>query len=688
MSDITVGSVAVDIVPDTRGFAEKLKAKLADLTADIRITADTTEARAQIEELTRSRSTTINANADTTEAEAQLDAVARTREAGIRADASGISGLVAGALALGPALIPVTAAITGLVAALGAPLAVAGGGLTVFGVISGMAIKSTEKQKKQIDDLKKKVDAAKLSLSQTNASIAASSSPNSASADARRAAAQKKVTDAVAAYHVALSALSPAQKRFLTAQEALKESFHKLITAAGPAVFGPFTAAMRALAALMPRLAPILHSVSSALSSVLLDIKRSVQGGQLGKFIDTLGTFAGPMITTFAVVLENIATGFVGLLAAFTPLAGGLLNKVSSLSSAFADFGRTAGTNKGLQSFIAYVQQVGPQVAAVLGEVITAVVHLAVALAPIGSVSLGSIGVIAKIISAIPTDVILSLVAGFIAYAAAIRIITPLIKAWAVVQAILDGELALNPIGIVVVALAALVAELVYAYKNSETFRAIVQAAFEAVAKAVDFAKDHWKLLIALLLGPFGAAIIFVVDHLHTVENVARTVFKFIVDAFLSLVGAIVHGAAKAFGWVPGIGPKLKAAASAFDDFRDRVNAALDGIQSLKVIHLDVQVTKSTNATVGEAAAAPRKRASGGPVVAGRTYLVGERGPELVKFPASGEVVPNHALGSEVGGIDHEQATYRGFSRALRDGKVVVVPRDTLTEADLQVGVL
>lgn len=106
------------------------------------------------------------------------------------------------------------------------------------------------------------------------------------------------------------------------------------------------------------------------------------------------------------------------------------------------------------------------------------------------------------------------------------------------------------------------------------------------------------------------------------------------------------------------------------------------------MIHLDVQVTKSTNATVGEAAAAPRKRASGGPVVAGRTYLVGERGPELVKFPASGEVVPNHALGSEVGGIDHEQATYRGFSRALRDGKVVVVPRDTLTEADLQVGVL
>jgi tape measure domain-containing protein len=38
-------------------------------------------------------------------------------------------------------------------------------------------------------------------------------------------------------------------------------------------------------------------------------------------------------------------------------------------------------------------------------------------------------------------------------------------------------------------------------------------------------------------------------------------------------------------------------------------------------------------------------RATGGPVVPGRTYMVGERGPELVRFGASGQVIPNHALG-------------------------------------------
>lgn len=37
-------------------------------------------------------------------------------------------------------------------------------------------------------------------------------------------------------------------------------------------------------------------------------------------------------------------------------------------------------------------------------------------------------------------------------------------------------------------------------------------------------------------------------------------------------------------------------------------------------------------------------RASGGPVGAGKTYLVGERGPELFTPPSSGNIVPNHTL--------------------------------------------
>jgi phage-related protein len=45
-------------------------------------------------------------------------------------------------------------------------------------------------------------------------------------------------------------------------------------------------------------------------------------------------------------------------------------------------------------------------------------------------------------------------------------------------------------------------------------------------------------------------------------------------------------------------------------------------------------------------------RAAGGPVSAGTTYLVGERGPELFTPSGSGSIIPNHRLGGGGGGMN------------------------------------
>jgi TP901 family phage tail tape measure protein len=58
------------------------------------------------------------------------------------------------------------------------------------------------------------------------------------------------------------------------------------------------------------------------------------------------------------------------------------------------------------------------------------------------------------------------------------------VRSFAEAWALLDAAMAANPIGIVVVAIGALVAALVYAYTHSETFRAIVQGAFNGIKVA------------------------------------------------------------------------------------------------------------------------------------------------------------------------------------------------------------
>ena len=95
--------------------------------------------------------------------------------------------------------------------------------------------------------------------------------------------------------------------------------------------------------------------------------------------------------------------------------------------------------------------------------------------------------------------------------AVAIKAIMIATKAWAAIQEILNLELLANPIGITIVAVAALAAGIAVLYARSETFRKIVSGAFRAVADAAkdvwNWIEGHWKLLAAILLAPFAPVI-------------------------------------------------------------------------------------------------------------------------------------------------------------------------------------
>lgn len=101
---------------------------------------------------------------------------------------------------------------------------------------------------------------------------------------------------------------------------------------------------------------------------------------------------------------------------------------------------------------------------------------------------------------------------------------------------------------------------------------------------------------------------------------------------FSEVVGNIVNGAATAFGWIPGLGPKLEAAAKNFNAFRDRVNAALDGIEDEIV---NVTYRQQGRAVQGSSVfqSGIGGYAAGTPSARPGLAWVGEGGrPELVNF--------------------------------------------------------
>lgn len=109
-------------------------------------------------------------------------------------------------------------------------------------------------------------------------------------------------------------------------------------------------------------------------------------------------------------------------------------------------------------------------------------------------------------------------------------------RAYAAAQWLLNAAMSANPIGLIILAIAALVAIVIVAYKRSETFRRIVGKAFEWVQKAASAAwqwiKGNWPLLLAIITGPIGLAVRWVVNNFDRILAVVRTIPDRIRSAF------------------------------------------------------------------------------------------------------------------------------------------------------------
>jgi hypothetical protein len=221
-------------------------------------------------------------------------------------------------------------------------------------------------------------------------------------------------------------------------------------------------------------------------------------------------------------------------------------------------------------------------------------------------------------------------------FAATIIAVVAGLKAWAIIQGILNVVLAANPIGLVVIGIAALVAGIIWAFKNVGWFHDALVGAFQGIQKAAQFFAPLVKAAIDVVIGVFSlwwnyyakpilsafwAALKFaweraqqfasvVAAAFNAIKEPARVAIKFVIDTFLGMVENILTGASKAFGWVPGLGDKLKTAAGEFRKFRDNVNNALDGVKdqavNIAIKYSSTGVNLTSPSSVG-------RRATGGP---------------------------------------------------------------------------
>lgn len=136
-------------------------------------------------------------------------------------------------------------------------------------------------------------------------------------------------------------------------------------------------------------------------------------------------------------------------------------------------------------------------------------------------------------------------------------------------QWLLNAAMSANPIGIVVIALVALVGAVIWAWNNIDGFRAFVTTAWEwiktttvtvfnsvvtfigtaidaignfftvtlpgAVQTVLDWLGANWPLVVSIITGPIGALVVFVITHWNQIKATTVAVFT-AVSTFLATI--------------------------------------------------------------------------------------------------------------------------------------------------------
>lgn len=218
--------------------------------------------------------------------------------------------------------------------------------------------------------------------------------------------------------------------------------------------------------------------------------------------------------------------------------------------------------------------------------------------------------------------------AAALALAAATATETTVTEGATVAQGGLNLALLANPIGLVVLAIAALVGGFILAYNKIGWFRDGVNTAMAGVKVAIGWVvdkasevfgwlRDHWQLVLGILTGPFGLAVLAIKGHWDTIKSGAQTLVSGIAAVFSGIVNVIT--------W------PFKTAFNAVSDMWNRTLG-----------NLSFHVPDWVPVMGGKGFSFPSMPhlASGGTATLGGMVRVGENGPENMYLPTAASVVP------------------------------------------------
>lgn len=423
----------------------------------------------------------------------------------------------------GPAIMPALAAGGAAIAGLGASLGAAGAAAAVFGGVMKSAMGEVSEAATKVEDLR-----AKIALNNRQAAMAAEHGLEGGEY-------AKKAAKANLELQARLAELPPATRQATMAYLDMKSGWEGFVESNKPATYGTMTRGYKLIQSAIKDMQPLFDIGKQAADRLIGSLQTSVDGG----FIDRLSARAGPALSSLTTIIINSSRAIAAMAGKFAGDGQGILEWLEAATVKWASWATSTDSESGMSRFIAYVQQHGPTVVGMLGNLAQAAINIAQAVSPLAPISLAIASALASLVAAVPPDFITAIVAGFIAFSAAMKVHAAVTAVMTAVQWAQNAALLASPLTWIVLAIVAVVAVIVLLATKTRFFQTVWQAVW-----------GFMKAVGAWFAGPFANFFVTTWNKITASFNRARAQFNTVINTVKNYFIALKNQVVKDFNTV------------------------------------------------------------------------------------------------------------------------------------------
>jgi hypothetical protein len=178
--------------------------------------------------------------------------------------------------------------------------------------------------------------------------------------------------------------LSDGTRAALTELDKLREAWGKLQDRFREPVLEIFVTNLKGAQTALKLFEPTITSSVNAMRSLSDAFNKNLMSDDVRDIFQWLGETAGPYLEKLTKSIGNFFVGFMNMLVAFDPLTQDFADGFLNMSERFREWSSTLENNQAFQNLLDYTRENGPKLLSFIGNLITFLVDLGIAMAPVG----------------------------------------------------------------------------------------------------------------------------------------------------------------------------------------------------------------------------------------------------------------------------------------------------------------